>query len=128
MTGGVEGKSLEDALTIRSRILSSFEEAEREITGEHVEWTDRSNYAITSKDGFRRDNPATDAARHRRAWNVRVPRGGGSHAPILTLTGHGPAHLDTPTRRIGFGPGNRAAIGGHFARMANCTCAWLGCA
>jgi site-specific DNA-methyltransferase (adenine-specific) len=49
-----------------------FEMAEREITGTVEEWSNRSNYALTSADGFRRDTPATDAAREWQGWGTAL--------------------------------------------------------
>ncbi len=47
-------------------------EAEREVTGAHVEWTDRTNYALTSKDGLRRDIPATPEAQQWSGWGTAL--------------------------------------------------------
>ena len=54
--------SLKVALSLANIFDDCFAEAEREVTGTHVEWVDRVNYAITSKDGKRRDKPATEDA------------------------------------------------------------------
>jgi DNA modification methylase/transcriptional regulator with XRE-family HTH domain len=63
---------LKDALGLDGECDEAFEEAEREVTGAHVEWTDRTNYALTSKDGLRRDIPATDAARQWSGWGTAL--------------------------------------------------------
>ena len=63
---------LKAALRMGNNFDLCFEEAEREITGEVQEWTDRSNYAITSKDGFRRDKPASDLARQWEGWGTAL--------------------------------------------------------
>lgn len=44
----------------------------REVTGEVEQWTDRTNYAMTSRDGLRRDTPATDAARQWEGWGTAL--------------------------------------------------------
>jgi DNA modification methylase/transcriptional regulator with XRE-family HTH domain len=64
--------TLKAALGLGSQFDECFEEAEREITGTVDEWTDRTNYAITSKDGFRRDKPATDEAAQWQGWGTAL--------------------------------------------------------
>lgn len=44
----------------------------REITGSVDEWRDRSNYALTSRDGLRRDNAASDDARAWQGWGTAL--------------------------------------------------------
>jgi DNA modification methylase/transcriptional regulator with XRE-family HTH domain len=63
---------LKEALAIGDEFDACFEEVEREITGVADEWIDRSNYAITSKDGFRRDKPASAAARRWAGWGTAL--------------------------------------------------------
>jgi DNA modification methylase len=63
---------LKAALLIGDEFDECFAEAEREITGTVDEWADRSNYALTSKDGFRRDKPASDAAREWQGWGTAL--------------------------------------------------------
>lgn len=46
--------------------------ADREVTGEQVEWSDRSNYALTSRDGKRRDEPLTDLAAKWKGWGTAL--------------------------------------------------------
>jgi DNA modification methylase len=63
---------LKAALNIGDAFDLCFEEAEREITGTVDEWTNRSNYALTSKDGFRRDKPASEAAAEWHGWGTAL--------------------------------------------------------
>ena len=44
----------------------------REATGTHKEWTDRTNYAVTSRDGLRRDIPATPEAEQWAGWGTAL--------------------------------------------------------
>jgi DNA modification methylase len=44
----------------------------REVTGTVEEWTDRTNYAMTTRDGLRRDVPTTDAARQWQGWGTAL--------------------------------------------------------
>lgn len=44
----------------------------REVTGHVEEWRDRSNYALTARDGLRRDKAATDAARAWEGWGTAL--------------------------------------------------------
>jgi DNA modification methylase len=46
--------------------------AERRVTGQVQEWTDRTNYALTSRDGLRRDEPASEAACAWRGWGTAL--------------------------------------------------------
>ncbi|WP_425105468.1 DNA methyltransferase [Ancylobacter sp.] len=63
---------LKAALSLGDEFDECFEEVEREVTGTHVEWTGRTNYAVTSKDGLRRDKPASDAAREWQGWGTAL--------------------------------------------------------
>jgi site-specific DNA-methyltransferase (adenine-specific) len=63
---------LKATLGISDGFDGCFEAAEREITGTVEEWRNRSNYALTSADGFRRDMPATDAARQWEGWGTAL--------------------------------------------------------
>lgn len=45
---------------------------EREVTGEVTEWNDRSNYALTSADGLRRDKASSAAARQWEGWGTAL--------------------------------------------------------
>lgn len=45
---------------------------EREVTGEVTEWTDRSNFALTSADGLRRDKASSAAARQWEGWGTAL--------------------------------------------------------
>lgn len=71
---------LKEALGLDDECDRAFEEAEREITGTVEEWTDRSNYALTSRDGFRRDIPATPDAERWQGWGTGLKPG---HEPIV---------------------------------------------
>ena len=64
--------ALKSALHLGDDFDACFEQAEREVTGQHEVWTDRTNYAITSRDGLRRDIPATDAARQWQGWGTAL--------------------------------------------------------
>ena len=44
----------------------------REITGSVEEWSDRSNYALTSRDGLRRDVASTSLAREWQGWGTAL--------------------------------------------------------
>lgn len=44
----------------------------REVTGELEEWKDRSNYALTSRDGLRRDKASSDAAKQWQGWGTAL--------------------------------------------------------
>lgn len=44
----------------------------REVTGAVEEWTDRVNYALTSRDGLRRDIPATPDAERWQGWGTAL--------------------------------------------------------
>lgn len=44
----------------------------REITGEVAEWSDRSNYEMTSRDGLRRDVASSQAARDWQGWGTAL--------------------------------------------------------
>ena len=46
--------------------------ADRPVTGEVEEWKDRTNYALTSRDGLRRDTPATDDAQEWDGWGTAL--------------------------------------------------------
>lgn len=59
---------LKDSLKLSDEFDACFDEAEREVTGTHEQWTDRANYAITSKDGLRRDKPASELAAQWQGW------------------------------------------------------------
>ena len=63
---------IKTALRIGDEFDACFEEVEREITGTVDEWSNRSNYALTSKDGFRRDKPASDLARKWAGWGTAL--------------------------------------------------------
>ncbi|MFC2252474.1 site-specific DNA-methyltransferase [Labrys portucalensis] len=64
--------ALKSALRLGEEFDPSFEEAEREITGTVEEWSDRTNYALTSKDGYRRDKPATPEAEAWEGWGTAL--------------------------------------------------------
>lgn len=84
----------------------------REITGKHEEWTDRTNYAITSSDGLRRDNPATPEAERWAGWGTalkpaiepvivaRKPIRGTVAANVLA---HGTGGINVDACRVGEG-------------------------
>jgi hypothetical protein len=55
-------------------------EYEREVTGANEEWIDRTNYAITSKDGLRRDKPASPEAIRWSGWGTALKP---AHEPIV---------------------------------------------
>lgn len=63
---------LKAALGLDDECDRAFEEAEREVTGTHVEWTNRVNYALTSRDGLRRDKPATPDAERWQGWGTAL--------------------------------------------------------
>lgn len=67
-----EWDQLRHVLPISEEFLSVYDEAEREITGTHDVWTDRANYAITSKDGMRRDKPASEMAIKWQGWGTAL--------------------------------------------------------
>jgi DNA modification methylase len=46
--------------------------AQREVTGRVDEWANRTNYALTSRDGYRRDNPATVDAARWQGWGTAL--------------------------------------------------------
>lgn len=46
--------------------------ADREVTGQVAEWTDRVNYALTSRDGLRRDVASSDDARAWQGWGTAL--------------------------------------------------------
>jgi DNA modification methylase/transcriptional regulator with XRE-family HTH domain len=64
--------ALRDALGLGAEFDDCFTEAEREITGAVEQWTERANYEITSKDGFRRDLPATPEAAAWQGWGTAL--------------------------------------------------------
>lgn len=63
---------LKAALKIGDEFDACFDEAEREITGTVDVWENRSNYALTSKDGFRRDKPASADAERWAGWGTAL--------------------------------------------------------
>src|SRR5690606_886155 len=70
-----EWDHLRSVLPIRPEFADVYAEAEREVAGTVVEWTNRTNYALTSRDGLRRDIPATDAARAWQGWGTALKPG-----------------------------------------------------
>lgn len=52
----------------------------REVTGTVEEWTDRVSFAMTSRDGLRRDKPATDDAKTWLGWGTALKP---AHEPIV---------------------------------------------
>jgi predicted methyltransferase/transcriptional regulator with XRE-family HTH domain len=102
---------LKEALGLDDECDRAFEEAEREVTGTVTEWTNRTNFAMTSRDGLRRDAPATDAARQWQGWGTalkpafepivvgRKPLVGTVAANVLT---HGTGALNIDGARIGY--------------------------
>ena len=54
--------------------------ADRPVTGEVQEWANRTNYALTSADGLRRDIPATPEAEQWAGWGTALKPG---HEPIV---------------------------------------------
>jgi transcriptional regulator with XRE-family HTH domain len=64
--------ALKAVLGLDGECDQAFEEAEREVTGTHVEWENRTNYALTSRDGLRRDVPATPAAQRWAGWGTAL--------------------------------------------------------
>jgi DNA modification methylase/transcriptional regulator with XRE-family HTH domain len=64
--------ALKAALRLGGEFDRCFEEAEREITGTVDEWSDRSNYALTSRDGFRRDKPSSEAVLEWQGWGTAL--------------------------------------------------------
>lgn len=64
--------ALKVALGLGPDFDQAFEEAEREITGTVAQWADRINYAISSKDGFRRDKPASELAAAWQGWGTAL--------------------------------------------------------
>lgn len=92
---------------------------EREITGTHVEWTNRTNYVVTSRDGKRRDVASTERARAWTGWGTALKP---AHEPIVLarkpLTGtvaanvmeYGTGALNIDGTRIGMSDTDRARI------------------
>jgi transcriptional regulator with XRE-family HTH domain len=112
---------LKEALALDGECDEAFQEAEREVTGTHVEWTDRTNYAVTSKDGLRRDIPATPEATKWNGWGTalkpafepvvvaRKPLIGTVAANVLE---HGTGALNIDACRIGTEGGGNQCAGG----------------
>jgi DNA modification methylase/transcriptional regulator with XRE-family HTH domain len=110
---------LKEALALDGECDAAFQEAEREVTGTHVEWTDRTNYAVTSKDGLRRDIPATPEATKWNGWGTalkpafepvvvaRRPLIGTVAANVLE---HGTGALNIDACRIGMSDQDRNTI------------------
>jgi site-specific DNA-methyltransferase (adenine-specific) len=104
--------ALKLALSLSDDFDTCFEEVEREITGTVEAWTNRSNYALTSKDGMRRDKPASELARQWEGWGTalkpalepivfaRKPLDGTVAANVLA---HGVGALNIDACRIGTG-------------------------
>lgn len=102
---------LKAALGIGDEFDGCFEEVEREVTGVVEEWQNRSNFALTSKDGLRRDKPASDLAQIWEGWGTalkpawepivlaRKPLAGTVAENVLE---YGPGALNIDGCRIGF--------------------------
>ncbi|MBN0040205.1 site-specific DNA-methyltransferase [Cellulosimicrobium cellulans] len=83
--------------------------ADRPVTGQVVEWENRTSYALTSRDGLRRDVAATDDARAWQGWGTalkpafepivvgRKPLAGTVAANVLA---HGTGALNIDATRI----------------------------
>jgi DNA modification methylase/transcriptional regulator with XRE-family HTH domain len=67
-----EWPRIKSTLGIGDEFDACFEECEREITGEAVAWTGRSNYQITTRDGFLRGKPASEAAQAWAGWGTAL--------------------------------------------------------
>ena len=110
---------LKAALGLDDECDRAFEEAEREVTGTHVEWTNRVNYALTSRDGLRRDKPATPDAERWQGWGTalkpafepvvvaRKPLTGTVAQSVLT---HGTGALNIDGCRISMSNEDRAIV------------------
>lgn len=87
----------------------------REVVGEVEEWSNRSNYALTSRDGLRRGSASSDAARDWEGWGTalkpaldpvcfaRKPFRGTVAANVLA---HGTGALNIAETKVG-GPDGR---------------------
>lgn len=65
---------------VAQRTVESKNYKARPITGTVDEWADRTNYAMTSADGFRRDIPATPAAKQWDGWGTALKP---AHEPVI---------------------------------------------
>lgn len=134
-----EWPRLKAALELDDEFDLCFEEAEREITGTVEEWSNRTNYALTSKDGFRRDKPASPDAERWQGWGTalkpawepivlaRKPLSGTVAENVLK---HGTGALNIDVCRVGddemaatssngvLVSQNRAMAGGNYGRVA----------
>lgn len=52
----------------------------RKVTGTVESWEDRTNYAMTSRDGLRRDAPATESAKRWEGWGTALKP---AHEPLV---------------------------------------------
>lgn len=101
--------ALKAALSMGDDFDACFTEAEREVTGEVAAWENRSNFAMTTKDGKRRDKPASAEALLWEGWGTalkpcleptcfaRKPLIGTIAENVLT---HGPGALHVAACRI----------------------------
>lgn len=64
--------ALKSALGLGDELDGAFAEAERQITGTHEVWGARTNFRVTSKDGMRRDIPATAEALTWEGWGTAL--------------------------------------------------------
>lgn len=93
--------------------------ADRPVTGEVEEWANRSNYALTSRDGLRRDLPATPEAAQWQGWGTALKP---AHEPIVLarkpLTGtvagnvlaHGTGALNVDGCRVAMSDEDREVV------------------
>jgi DNA modification methylase len=99
--------------------------ADRPVTGQVEEWDNRVNYAMTSRDGLRRDIPATPDAERWQGWGTalkpafepivvaRKPLAGTVAANVLQ---HGTGALNIDGCRVGTSGGGNACPGGELCK------------
>lgn len=70
----IQSREIDDLVSYLNARKGEFGEnwQAREVTGEVEQWEDRSNYALTSRDGFRRDNPSSEAAAIWKGWGTAL--------------------------------------------------------
>ena len=112
-----EWDQLRHVLPVAPEFAEVYDEAEREVTGVHVEWENRTNYALTSADGLRRDKPATPDAERWQGWGTalkpafepivvaRKPLAGNTVAN--NVIEHGTGALNIDACRVGKGTSGR---------------------
>lgn len=93
----------------------------REITGTVEQWDDRTNYALKTRDGLRRDRPTTDAAKQWQGWGTALKP---AFEPIVvarkplrsTVAGnvleHGTGAINIDACRVGTDGGGNSCLGG----------------